>query len=212
VAVDTRKRKNGSESSNPEQEAPQEVDITVQDGRQWYVIHTYSGYENKVKANLEHRIASMDVKDRIFQVVIPTEEEIEIRDGQRRMVSRKRFPGYVLVDMLELEDGDEASNKAWYVVRNTPGVTGFVGSGNKPVPLEPAEVKQILRQMKADEPRVKVTFLVGQPVRIIDGPFVDFTGTVDEINMEKGKVKILVSFFGRETPVELDFLQVERQT
>ncbi|MDQ6739058.1 MAG: transcription termination/antitermination protein NusG [Actinomycetota bacterium] len=192
-----------------EQEPPQEVDTSVQDGRQWYVIHTYSGYENKVKANLEHRIASMDVKDRIFQVVIPTEEEIEIRDGQRRMVSRKRFPGYVLVDMLELEEGDEASNKAWYVVRNTPGVTGFVGSGNKPVPLEPAEVKQILRQMKAEEPRIKVTFQVGQAVRIIDGPFVDFSGSVDEINMEKGKVKVLVSFFGRETPVELDFLQVE---
>src|SRR5437868_7104939 len=141
---------------------PQDVDLTPQDGRQWYVIHTYSGYENKVKANLEHRIASMDVKDRIFQVVIPTEEEIEIRDGQRRMVSRKRFPGYVLVDMLELKEGDEASNKAWYVVRNTPGVTGFVGSGNKPVPLEPAEVNKILRQMKADEPRVKVSFEVGQ--------------------------------------------------
>ncbi len=212
MAVETRKRKSGSVSSLPELEAPQEVDATVQEGRQWYVIHTYSGYENKVKANLEHRIASMDVKDRIFQVVIPTEEEIEIRDGQRRMVSRKRFPGYVLVDMLELEEGDEASNKAWYVVRNTPGVTGFVGSGNKPVPLEPAEVKQILRQMKAEEPRIKVTFLVGQAVRIIDGPFIDFSGTVDEINMEKGKVKVLVSFFGRETPVELDFLQVERQT
>ena len=211
VAVDTHKRKNASQTLAAEPPAaPQDVDITPQDGRQWYVIHTYSGYENKVKANLEHRIESMDVKDRIFQVVIPTEEEIEIRDGQRRMVSRKRFPGYVLVDMLELREGDEASNKAWYVVRNTPGVTGFVGSGNKPVPLEAAEVKNILRQMKAVEPRVKVTFHVGQPVRIIDGPFVDFTGTVDDINLEKGKVKVLVSFFGRETPVELDFLQVER--
>jgi len=211
VAVDTHKRKNASQTLAEEPPAsPQELDTTQQEGRQWYVIHTYSGYENKVKANLEHRIESMDVKDRIFQVVIPTEEEIEIRDGQRRMVSRKRFPGYVLVDMLELQEGDEASNKAWYVVRNTPGVTGFVGSGNKPVPLEAAEVKNILRQMKAVEPRVKVTFQVGQPVRIIDGPFVDFTGTVDDINLEKGKVKVLVSFFGRETPVELDFLQVER--
>src|SRR5258708_3776558 len=190
--------------------APPETDTARQEGRQWYVIHTYSGYENKVKANLEHRIDSMDVRDRIFQVVIPTEEEIEIRDGQRRMVSRKRFPGYVLVDMLELKEGDEASNKAWYVVRNTPGVTGFVGSGNKPVPLDQGEVKQILRQMKTEEPRVRVTFQVGEKVRIIDGPFLDFSGQVDEINLEKGKVKVLVSFFGRETPVELDFLQVER--
>jgi transcriptional antiterminator NusG len=211
MAIDPQKRKNGNTGDGSENGAPPpEIDITPQEGRQWYVIHTYSGYENKVKANLEHRIASMDVRDRIFQVVIPTEDEIEIRDGQRRMVSRKRFPGYVLVDMLELKEGDEASNKAWYVVRNTPGVTGFVGSGNKPIPLEPTEVKQILRQMKAEEPRIKVTFNVGQPVRIIDGPFIDFTGTVDDINMEKGKVKVLVSFFGRETPVELDFLQVER--
>ncbi len=190
---------------------PAEADGTARDGRQWYVIHTYSGYENKVKANLEHRIQSMDVQDRIFQVVIPTEEEIEIRDGQRRMVQRKRFPGYVLVDMLELKEGDEASNKAWYVVRNTPGVTGFVGSGNKPVPLEQSEVNKILRQMKAEEPRVKVNFTVGEKVRIIDGPFMDFTGAVDEINTDKGKVKVLISLFGRETPVELDFLQVERQ-
>jgi transcriptional antiterminator NusG len=191
-------------------EQSQSGDASSREGRQWYVIHTYSGYENKVKANLEHRVQSMDVRDRIFQVVIATEEEIEIRDGQRRTVQRKRFPGYVLVDMLELQEGDEASNKAWYVVRNTPGVTGFVGSGNKPVPLEQSEVNKILRQMKAEEPRIKVNFTIGQKVRIIDGPFIDFTGTVDDINMDKGKVKVLVSFFGRETPVELDFLQVER--
>jgi transcriptional antiterminator NusG len=211
MAVNTQKRTEDEAADGAElPPAASDVDTTAQEGRQWYVIHTYSGYENKVKANLEHRIESMDVKDRIFQVVIPTEEEIEIRDGQRRMVSRKRFPGYVLVDMLELKEGDEASNKAWYVVRNTPGVTGFVGSGNKPVPLEPAEVRKILNLMKAEEPRIKVSFQVGQPVRIIDGPFIDFTGTVDEINVEKGKVKVLVSFFGRETPVELDFLQVEQ--
>jgi transcriptional antiterminator NusG len=180
------------------------------EGNQWYVIHTYSGYENKVKANLEHRIETMDARGLILQVVIPTEDEIEIRDGQRRTVSKKIFPGYVLVQMIELADGDEASNKAWYVVRNTPGVTGFVGSGAKPVPLDDAEVKQILRQMRVEEPRVKVGFQVGQSVRIIDGPFVDFAGQVNEINLEKGKVKVLVSFFGRETPVELDFLEVER--
>ena len=211
MAVNTEQRaKDGAIDGGETPPVSPDGDTTAQDGRQWYVIHTYSGYENKVKANLEHRIESMDVRDRIFQVVIPTEEEIEIRDGQRRMVSRKRFPGYVLVDMLELREGDEASNKAWYVVRNTPGVTGFVGSGNKPVPLEPAEVRKILNLMKAEEPRVKVSFQIGQPVRIIDGPFIDFTGTVDEINVEKGKVKVLVSFFGRETPVELDLLQVQR--
>ena len=212
MAVDTDKRKQAAaaveDATLPP--APPEPDGTPQEGREWYVIHTYSGYENKVKANLEHRIASMDVRDRIFQVVIPTEEEIEIRDGQRRMVSRKRFPGYVLVDMLELKEGDEASNKAWYVVRNTPGVTGFVGSGNKPVPLEPAEVKKILNLMKAEEPWIKVSFSVGEPVRIIDGPFVDFTGLVDTIDVEQGKARVRVWFFGRETPVELGFRQMKR--
>ena len=182
----------------------------IHEGRRWYVIHTYSGYENKVKSNLEHRIATMDMKDKIFQVVVPTEEEIEIRDGQRRTVSKKIFPGYVLVEMQELKEGEEESNRIWYVVRNTPGVTGFVGSGTRPVPLEDEEVKRILRRMRVEEPRVRVGFSVGQSVRIIDGPFVDFVGQVDEINLEKGKVKVLVSFFGRETPVELDFLQVER--
>jgi transcription termination/antitermination protein NusG len=180
------------------------------EGEAWYVIHTYSGYENKVKANLEHRIETMDARGLILQVVIPTEDEIEIRDGQRRTVSKKIFPGYVLVQMIELKEGDEVSNKAWYVVRNTPGVTGFVGSGTRPVPLDDNEVKQILRQMRVEEPRVKVGFQVGQSVRIIDGPFIDFAGQVNEINLEKGKVKVLVSFFGRETPVELDFLEVER--
>ncbi len=182
----------------------------IHEGRRWYVIHTYSGYENKVKKNLEHRIDTMDVRDEIFQVVIPTEDEIEIRDGQRRTVQRKLYPGYVLVEMIELLEGDERSNRAWYVVRNTPGVTGFVGSGAKPVPLDDDEVKRILRSMRSEAPKVKVGFQVGQTVRIIDGPFVDFSGQVDEINTEKGKVKVLVSFFGRETPVELDFLQVER--
>jgi len=180
------------------------------EGNQWYVIHTYSGYENKVKANLEHRIETMDARGLILQVVIPTEDEIEIRDGQRKTVSKKIFPGYVLVQMIELAEGDDASTKAWYVVRNTPGVTGFVGSGAKPVPLGDPEVKQILRQMRVEEPRVKVGFQVGQSVRIIDGPFIDFAGQVNEINLVKGKVKVLVSFFGRETPVELDFLEVER--
>ena len=189
-------------------ESPEES--AIQEGRQWYVIHTYSGYENKVKTNLEHRIQTMDAKDLIFQVVIPTEDEIEIRDGERRTIARKIFPGYVLTQMIELKEDDVESSRAWFVVRNTPGVTGFVGSGTRPVPLEPPEVKRILRQMRVEAPKVKVGFEVGQNVRIVDGPFMDFHGTVDDINLEKGKVKVLVSFFGRETPVELDFLQVER--
>jgi len=189
-------------------ESPEEA--AIQEGRAWYVIHTYSGYENKVKTNLEHRIQTMDAKDLIFQVVIPTEDEIEIRDGQRRTVARKIFPGYVLTQMIELKEDDAESSRAWFVVRNTPGVTGFVGSGTRPVPLEPPEVKRILRQMRVEAPKVKVGFVVGQSVRIVDGPFQDFVGQVDDINLEKGKVKVLVSFFGRETPVELDFLQVER--
>ena len=181
-----------------------------QEGRVWYIIHTYSGHENKVKTNLENRIASMDAQDLVFRVVVPTEDEIEIRDGQRRTVSRKIFPGYILVQMVELREDDPRSTQAWFVVRNTPGVTGFVGSGSRPVPLEQEEVRRILRQMRVAEPRIKVGFSVGQSVRIVDGPFQDFVGVVDDLNLDKGKVKVLVSFFGRETPVELDFLQVER--
>ncbi len=171
--------------------------------KQWYVIHTYSGYENRVRTNLEHRIESMDVKDKIFQVVIPTQDEIEIRDGQKRTVAKKVFPGYILVEMKMTDD-------SWYVVRNTPGVIGFVGTGNKPTALKDEEVKAILRQLETAAPRVKIGFSKGQSIRIIDGPFIDFVGTVDELIPDKGKVKVLVSFFGRETPVELDFLQVEK--
>jgi transcriptional antiterminator NusG len=186
--------------------------------RAWYVVHTYSGYEDKVKTNLEQRIKSMDALELVFHVVVPSVDEIEIRDGQRRTVPRKIFPGYVLVQMTTLKQDDASasehdkmlSSKAWTVVRNSPGVTGFVGSGTAPTPLEESEVRSIIRQMKAEEPRVKVGFQPGQSVRVTDGPFADFVGTVDEINAEKGKVKVLVSFFGRETPVELDFLQVER--
>ncbi len=186
--------------------------------RAWYVIHTYSGYEDKVKTNLEQRIKSMDAQDLVFHVIVPSVEEIEIRDGQRRTVPRKIFPGYVLVQMISLRQEDKAaseqdkalSSKAWTVVRNAPGVTGFVGSGTTPTSLDRNELQGILRQMRAEEPRVKVGFAAGQSVRVIDGPFADFVGTVDEINVEKGKVRVLVSFFGRETPVELDFLQVER--
>src|SRR5579862_6139555 len=189
----------------------EEGDELEETDRRWFVIHTYSGYENKVKTNLEHRIESMGVGDKIYDVVIPTEEQVEIRDGQRRTVQRKVFPGYVLVQMLVNEEG-VPPNDSWYVVRNTPGVTGFVGAGSHPSPLEEPEVKRILRRMKMEAPRVKVSFSKGERVKVVDGPFTDFIGIVDAINPEKGKVRVLVSFFGRETPVELDFLQVSRIT
>jgi transcriptional antiterminator NusG len=172
-------------------------------GTQWYVIHSYSGYENKVQKNLEHRIESMGMQDKIFQVVVPTEEEVELRDGQRRIIERRVFPGYILVEMVLDDD-------SWYVVRNTPGVTGFVGSGTAPTPLQPEEVDKILKRMEAEVPKVKISFKVGQKVRIVEGPFEDFMGTVDEIDLDRTRVRVLVNFFGRETPIELDFLQVER--
>jgi transcriptional antiterminator NusG len=173
--------------------------------RQWYVIHTYSGYEGKVKRNLEQRRKSMEKEggDKIFSIIVPEEEEMEMKNGQRQSVRKKVFPGYVLVEM-------EMSPLSWSVVRNTPGVTSFVGSGNNPTPLPEHEVKQILKQIETEAPRAKPTFTRGQNVRITDGPFAEFIGVVDEVAMERNKVKVLVSFFGRETPVELDFLQVEK--
>ena len=179
------------------------ADLHTDTDRCWYVVHCYSGYENKVRYNLEQRIETMGMKDRIFDVVIPTQEEIEVKDGKRKTVERHVFPGYVLVNMV-------LSEESWYVVRNTPGVTGFVGMGNDPTPLRPEEVQQILRRMEAEAPHVKVSFKVGERVRIVDGPFNDFRGMVSEIDMEKTKVRVMVNFFGRETPVELDFLQVEK--
>lgn len=191
-------------------DAPAAPDISIEqsieqagDQRSWYVVHCYSGYENKVRHNLEQRIETMGMKDKIFDVVIPTQEEIEVKDGKRKTVERHVFPGYVLVNMILTEE-------SWYVVRNTPGVTGFVGMGNSPTPLRPEEVQQILRRMEAEAPVVKVTYKLGERVRIVDGPFNDFRGTVAEIDMERSKVRVMVNFFGRETPVELDFLQVER--
>lgn len=172
------------------------------DGR-WYVVHTYSGYENKVKQNLEHRIESMEMRDQIYRVVVPDEEQIEIKNGQRRTVKRKMYPGYVLVQM-------RLSDDSWYVVRNTPGVTGFVGLGSRPTPLEQDEVKKILKQMEEEAPKVNVNYQVGQAVKINDGPFTDFEGVVDAIDQERGRVRVMVSFFGRDMPVELDFLQVMR--
>lgn len=171
--------------------------------KNWYVIHTYSGYENKVKANLEKRIESMNMEDKIFRIMVPMEDEIEIKNGKKKITKKKIFPGYVLIEMLMTDD-------SWYVIRNTSGVTGFVGTGSKPIPLHEGEVKHILKQMGVEEPKTKVDFELGQNVRINSGPFENFIGNIEEIYPDKGKVKVLVSMFGRETPVELEFGQVEK--
>ena len=182
---------------------------TVAEDARWYIIHTYSGQEERVKKNLEQRIDSMDAKDKIYQVVVPTEEEIETKDGRRRSVQRKVFPGYLLVQM-------QMNDESWTVVRNTPGVTGFVSAEDererrpKPIPLDQREVDSIMNRMESAVPRVKVGLTKGEMVRITSGPFADFMGQVDTLDPEKGKVRVLVSFFGRETPVELDYLQVEK--
>ena len=182
----------------------QQSDVLETQSR-WYVVHTYSGQEDRVCRNLENRIDSLDVRNRVYRVVVPTEDEIEIRSGQKRTVTRKVFPGYILVEML-------MDDETWRVVRETPGVTGFVSSGDppRPVPLEEPEVRSILDQMEQEAPRVRVGYQKGQSVRITDGPFLDFIGTVEEVSPDRGKVVVMVSFFGRETPVELDFLQIEK--
>ncbi|MBT9258948.1 MAG: transcription termination/antitermination protein NusG [Clostridiales bacterium] len=176
----------------------------------WYVIHTYAGYENKVKANLEKRVQSMGMEDKIFSVVVPTEEQIEVKDGKRRLVQRKIYPGYVMVEMI-------LTDESWYVVRNTPGVTGFVGAGTRPTPLSQDEIRQILEQMgllatekPKTRPKARIDLEVGQNVRVKGGPFDGFIGVVDAIDAERGKLRVLVSMFGRETPLELEFTQVEK--
>jgi len=196
-------------SETPESSAPAMPGPAGQkpnEKRKWFVIHTYSGYENKVKANLERRIHSMNMTDKIFRVLVPMEDEVEFKDGKRRITPKKVFPGYVLVEM-EMDDA------SWYVVRNTSGVTGFVGSpgsGEKPIPLQDKEVKTILKQMGIETPKLKIDFSKGDRVKVTSGPFFDFTGIVDEIQPEKEKVRALISIFGRETPVELEFYQIEK--
>lgn len=176
---------------------------TLQQGRRWYVLHTYSGYEENVARNLKQRIESMDMEDRIFDVLIPTETKIKIKNGKRKTVREKIFPGYVLVSMIVTDD-------SWYVVRNTPNVTGFVGSGTTPTPISDAEVQSLQKRMGVEEPQYKIDVSKGSPVKIIDGPFKDYEGKVSEIDEARGRVKVLVSMFGRETPVELDFLQIKK--
>lgn len=171
--------------------------------KNWYVIHTYSGYENKVKTNLEKRIESMGMEDKIFRIVVPVEEIVDYKDGKKKITQKKVFPGYVLVEMIIADD-------SWYVVRNTPGVTGFVGSGAKPVPLAESEIQNILHTMGLEEPRPRMIYDVGEIVKVIAGPFVNFSGEVEDINIDKGKLTVKVSMFGRETPVELDFNQIAK--
>lgn len=187
-----------------EDKAREEVGLPEpEDERAWYVIHCYSGRERKIKHKLEQRIKSMGMEDKIFQVVVPTEDEMEVHRGERRTVERRLFPGYLLVQMILDDD-------SWYTVQETRGITGFVGMGNKPTPLRPSEVEGIIERMESEAPKIKVTFEPGEKVRIIDGPFDGFIGVVDEIDMDRAQVRVMVSFFGRETPVELDFLQVEK--
>lgn len=174
--------------------------------KNWYVVHTYSGYENKVKTNLEKRVESMGMADKIFRVVVPEEEETDVKNGKKKVVKRKVFPGYVLVELVMTDD-------SWYVVRNTPGVTGFVGSagsGSKPTPLLPEEVNVILKRMGVEEKRIDVNYEIGETVQVKAGPFSNFTGTIEEMDKDKSKLKVLVNMFGRDTPVELDFTQIEK--
>jgi len=171
--------------------------------KHWYVLHTYSGYEDSVASNLKQRIDSLDMQDKIFDVIVPKEKKIKIREGKRTTVEEKIFPGYVLVEMIVTDD-------SWYVVRNTPNVTGFVGSGTVPTPISEEEIKYLQKRMGVEEPKYKIDFAQGDLVKIMDGPFKDYEGKVSEVDEAKGKVKVLVSIFGRETPVELDFLQVKK--
>jgi transcriptional antiterminator NusG len=174
--------------------------------KRWYVVHTYSGYENKVKTNLEMRVESMKMTDKIFRLMVPQDEETEIKDGKKKTVMKKKFPGYVLVEMIMTDD-------SWYVVRNTPGVTGFIGSyggGSKPTPLLPEEVSSLLKQMGVEEPKLVIDFKVNESVKVKEGPFANFMGTIEEISEEKQKIKVRVNMFGRETPLELDFTKVEK--
>jgi len=176
---------------------------TLDLGRRWYVLHTYSGYEENVKRNLEQRIDSFDMQEKIFDVLVPKEKKIKIRNGKRQVVEEKIFPGYVLVEMVVTDD-------SWYVVRNTPNVTGFVGSGTTPTPIDAKEVESLQKRMGVEDPEHKIDVAVDDPVRIIDGPFKNFEGKVSNVDQTRGKIKVLVNMFGRETPVELDALQVKK--
>ncbi len=192
-------------TSNRELGQEQENEIVFDENRgEWYVVHTYSGYENKIKVDLTKRVESMNMQDKIFDILIPEEQEVEFKGGKRKVVTKRVFPGYVIVNMIMDED-------SWYVVRHTPGVTGFVGSGTKPLPLQVDEVKKILRQMGlVDSKPVIIDVIVGETIRVKTGPFANFEGIVQELLPDRGKVRVNISMFGRETPVELDYKQIEK--
>jgi len=176
---------------------------TLNQGRRWYVLHTYSGYEENVAQNLKQRIESLDMEDKIFDILIPTEKKIKIKNGKRTVLEEKIFPGYVMVEMI-------VTDESWYVVRNTPNVTGFIGAGTVPTPISEKEIKDLKKRMGVEEPKFKIDISIGSPVKIIDGPFKNLEGKITNIDEAKGKVKVSVSMFGRETPVELDFLQIKK--
>lgn len=176
---------------------------TLELGRRWYALHTYSGYEENVTHNLKQRVESMGMEEKIFSVLVPTEKKIKIKAGKRKIIEEKIFPGYVLVEMIVTDD-------SWYVVRNTPNVTGFVGSGTTPTPISDDEIKQLMKRMQIDDPKYTIDVSVGQPVQITDGPFKNFEGKVSAVDDARGKIKVMVTMFGRETPVELDFLQIKK--
>ena len=179
------------------------VKQNINQGRRWYVLHTYSGYEENVAQNLKQRIESMDMEEKIFNVMVPIEKKIKIKNGKRRVVEEKIFPGYVLVEMI-------VTDESWYVVRNTPNVTGFIGTGTTPTPVSEDEIKSLQKRMGVEEPKYKIDLEEDTPVKIVDGPFKNLEGKITEVDEEKGKVKVMVSMFGRETPVELDFLQIQK--
>ncbi len=219
LSPDPKPKKAPVRRKTKDEDFAEEIQLTDEEinapSRRWYFVHTYSGHENKVRHAIKSTVDQMDAKDKVHHVVVPTEDEIEIKDGQRRTVKRKLYPGYVLVQTIELKAGDPTSDDTWHMIRNTTGVTGFVsaddgGVERRPVPLSTDEVNHILRAMRMEQPRVRIGFAAGQNVRIVDGPFEDFVGTVEDINTEKGKVRVMLNMFGRETPVELDFLQVEK--
>jgi transcription termination/antitermination protein NusG len=193
-----------SDQKNENNNNPEETTEPTSTKKHWYVLHTYSGYEDNVARNLKQRIDSMDMEDKIIQVVVPREKKIKVKNGKRRTIEERLFPGYVLVEMIVTED-------SWYVVRNTPNVTGFVGSGTTPTPVSKEEIDRLLKRMGEDEPKYKIDVQEGDSVKIMDGPFKDFEGKIFEVNESKGTVKVLVSVFGRETPVELDFLQIHKE-
>jgi transcriptional antiterminator NusG len=175
----------------------------LQEGRQWYVLHTYSGYEEKVASNLKQRIESMNMEDKIFNILIPTEKKIKFKGGKRKTVIEKIFPGYILVEMIVTDD-------SWYVIRNTPSVTGFIGTGITPTPISEEEIRSLQKRMKIEEPKYKIDVAINDPIKIVDGPFKNFEGKILEIDETRGRIKVSISVFGRETPIELDFLQIKK--